>query len=76
MSHLPGFLRHSLMAANGDTPTGQGTPGRSLDFECPGDNLYAFGKLWATYDDAPVFSAFHGTMFGAVEGQRLKPLFR
>ena len=47
----------------------------ALDFDDPIDNLYAFGKLWATYDDQPVYSAFHGLMFGMVGDQRLKPLF-
>ncbi|AQA18726.1 hypothetical protein BST95_11220 [Halioglobus japonicus] len=31
--------------------------------------------MWATYADAPVFSALHGTMFGMIGSQRLKPLF-
>jgi hypothetical protein len=60
-------------------PPGQGggsaRDGSDLDFEDPLDNLYAFGKLWATYADAPVFSAFHGLMYGMVGRERLRPLF-
>ena len=75
MSNLPTLLRHSLRAPGSDGGSGGGPVGKSLDFEIPEDNLYAFGKLWATYDDAPVFSAFHGLMFGKVGDARLKPLF-
>lgn len=46
-----------------------------LDFSDARDNLYAFGKLWATYDEKPVYSAFHGLMFAMIGDQRLKPLF-
>ena len=48
---------------------------RALDFSSPKDNLYAFGKLWASYADTPVYSAFHGLMFAAIGDQRLQPLF-
>ncbi|AQQ67865.1 hypothetical protein Mag101_09575 [Microbulbifer agarilyticus] len=48
---------------------------KPLDWNDAKDNLYAFGKLWATYDEKPVFSAFHGLMFGLVGTQRAKPLF-
>ena len=75
MSNLPLLLRHSLLA----TPSGSGVPGAgstpSLDFTEPKDNLYAFGKLWATYADEPVFSAFHGLQFASRKDQRLTPLF-
>jgi Protein of unknown function (DUF1838) len=76
MSQLPYFLSAPLQATE-QTVAGGGTgsPPLSLDFEDPLDNLYAFGKLWATYADEPVFSAFHGTMFGMVGNARLKPLF-
>ena len=73
MSFFPTLLRDCLSApASGD---GMGSTGGALDFESPTDNLYAFGKLWATYADAPVFSAFHGLMFGQVGDSRLQPLF-
>jgi hypothetical protein len=76
MSNLPHLLRHALQAPAGNAAGGTGSPaGAGLDFENPQDNLHAFGKLWATYEDAPVFSAFHGMMFGMVGTQRLKPLF-
>lgn len=45
-----------------------------MDYTNPYDNLYAFGKIWAGYD-TPIIGAFHGLMYGKVDGQRLKPLF-
>ncbi len=45
-----------------------------LDFDNPIDNLYAFGKLWAGYEQ-PVIGAFHGLMFAMIGDQRLQPLF-
>ncbi len=75
MSLFPQYLRNCLQAP-GPKSSGNGHgSGAGLDFENPQDNLYAFGKLWATYAEQPVFSAFHGLMFGMVDGQRLKPLF-
>ena len=41
----------------------------------PRDNLYAFGKLWATYGEEPVYPAFHGLMFARIGDRRLQPLF-
>ena len=73
MSNLPWLLRDSLHAPAQDN-TGEGRTS-GLDLASTRDNLYAFGKLWATYADEPVFSAFHGLMFGAVGKERLKPLF-
>ena len=72
---FPHYLGQRLQAPGPEsTGSGHGHVGL-LDFEDPQDNLYAFGKLWATYAERPVFSAFHGLMFGMVDGQRLKPLF-
>lgn len=48
--------------------------GRPLDFDNPYDNLYAFGKIWAGYDQ-PVLSGFHGLMYARIGAQRLIPLF-
>jgi len=48
---------------------------RKLNFQDPRDNLYAFGKLWGTYAEEPVYSCFHGTMFASIAGKRLMPLF-
>ena len=75
MSNLPHLLRASLRAPTSDIDGGGQSNRAELDFSDPRDNLYAFGKLWATYDDAPVFSAFHGLMFGQVGDARLRPLF-
>ena len=74
MTFFPDLLRAQLCSAQDKAGGGAGGV-RTLDFENPADNLYAFGKLWATYADAPVFSAFHGLMFGQVGNRRLEPLF-
>jgi hypothetical protein len=46
----------------------------SLDFNDPYDNLYAFGKIWAGYDE-PQIGGFHGLMYGRIGDSRLLPLF-
>ena len=75
MSQIPLLLRSWLLNANTEGSGGGPSRRQGLDFSDPLDNLYAFGKLWATYADEPVFSAFHGLMYGMVGNQRLKPLF-
>lgn len=74
MSIMPDILRTSLSSSATGAHNG-GDSDRGLDLLQPRDNLYAFGKLWATYADTPTYSAFHGLMFGRVGTQRLKPLF-
>jgi len=46
----------------------------SLDFDNPYDNLYAFGKIWAGYEE-PQIGAFHGLMYARIGDKRLIPLF-
>ena len=46
----------------------------SLDFDDPYDNLYAFDKIWAGYDE-PQIGGFHGLMYGRIGDARLIPLF-
>ena len=74
MTIMPDFLRDSLNSSATGGENGRNSH-LGLDLLDPIDNLYAFGKLWATYADAPVYSAFHGVMFGRVGTERLKPLF-
>ena len=57
-------------AAGGATPPSA----QPLDFSDPYDNLYAFGKIWAGYDE-PVLGAFHGLMYARIGSQRMVPLF-
>ncbi|MFQ5635653.1 MAG: DUF1838 family protein [Gammaproteobacteria bacterium] len=45
-----------------------------LDFDDPRDNLYAFGKIWAGYDE-PQIGGFHGLMYARLGDRRLMPLF-
>jgi len=73
MSQLTDLLLHTMALGRSAHTAKQSQD--ELDLSQPGDNLYAFGKLWATYADAPVYSAFHGLMFAALPGERLKPLF-
>jgi hypothetical protein len=78
MSVLPDLIRGTLgvlqstdnVAGGGTSTTGE------LDFSNAYDNLYAFGKLWASYDEKPCFPAFDGVLFAMVGDQRMKPLFR
>lgn len=56
-------------------------PGRDLmanpvlDFKDPYDNLYAFAKLWGSYDDKPVYGGFDGIQYARIGTNRLIPLF-
>ncbi len=45
-----------------------------LDYSDPVDNLYAFGKLWASYDE-PKIGAFHGLMYARIGDARMVPVF-
>ena len=74
MSFTPNYIRQ-FMHPNSDQAGGDGRGSNELDFNDAKDNLYAFGKLWFSYDDKPAIGAFHGLMFGMVGDQRLKPLF-
>ena len=46
-----------------------------LDYEGPADNLYAFGKIWAGYDE-PVIGGFHGLMYVRMGSKRMGPARR
>ncbi len=48
--------------------------GLGLDYSDPADNLYAFGKMWASYDE-PVIGAFHGLMYARIGANRMVPVF-
>jgi hypothetical protein len=45
-----------------------------LDYTKPRDNLYAFGKIWSSYDE-PCIGAFHGLMYLRMPGKRMIPVF-
>jgi hypothetical protein len=74
--------RHQAFQALVNTSAGVVMPVRtsaagaapSLDFDSPKDNLYAFGKIWAGYEE-PQIGAFHGLMYGRIGTSRLIPLF-
>lgn len=57
-------------AAVGAEPSSR--PG--FDYASPQDNLYAFGKIWAGYDE-PVIGAFHGLMYVRFPEKRMVPVF-
>lgn len=46
----------------------------SINYDDPYDNLYAFGKIWAGYDE-PVYGAYHGVMYARVPGRKHEALF-
>jgi hypothetical protein len=45
-----------------------------LDYSNPRDNLYAFGKIWSSYEE-PCIGAFHGLMYVRLPGKRMIPVF-
>lgn len=49
--------------------------GGGLDLSKPVDNLYAFGKIWGTYADTPVYSGYQGVQFSRIGVNKLTPLF-
>ncbi len=51
------------------------TNNSELDFEDPLDNLYAFGKLWGSYDSKPTYGGYQGVLFARIGTRRLIPLF-
>jgi hypothetical protein len=81
---LNGLLAQQAPAINalGKLDAGRVQPSRtstagsqaSLDFDNPYDNLYAFGKIWAGYEE-PQIGGFHGLMYGRIGTGRLLPLF-
>ena len=73
MSFTPNLIRQ-YMAPHSDASSlgGTGMSANALDFTIPKDNLYAFGKLWFSFDDEPCIAAFHGLNFGMVGNQRFK----
>lgn len=75
MALLPNLLRDTLRTP-ADGTTGSGGPGsRALNFQDPHDNLYAFGKMWGSFDDTPALGCFHGTMYASLPNKRAMPLF-
>ena len=56
------------LAANSAANSGK------LDYADPRDNLYAFGKIWSSFDE-PCIGAFHGLMYMRIPGKRMIPIF-
>jgi hypothetical protein len=75
MTILPGMLARLLEGTSESSGGLLGPEATGLDLSQAQDNVYAFGKLWGSYADEPVYSCFHGTMFASREGARLMPLF-
>jgi len=46
----------------------------NFDYQNPKDNLYAFGKIWAGYEN-PVIGCFHGLMYARIGNKRMIPVF-
>ena len=63
------FSMSGTPAANAPASSSQ-----PFDYNNPYDNIYAFGKMWAGYDE-PQYGAYHGVMYARVPGKRNKALF-
>ena len=57
------------------TTAQQTTKDNGLDFSIPEDNLYAFGKLWGSYNSKPTYGGYQGVQFARIGTKRLIPLF-
>ena len=68
----PGGSREEAAEAGGAAAA---DAGGGLDLSDPADNLYAFGKIWGTYADKPVYSGYQGVQFARIGVNRLTPLF-
>ena len=68
-SALAALAGGGLSAAGFPAVAAQGKGG-SIDYSKTADNLYAFGKIWSTYDDRPAIGAFHGLMYMRIGDQR------
>lgn len=64
----------NVFSQNSDLDASKGAPSGALDYDNPYDNLYAFGKMWAGYDE-PQYGAYHGVMYARVGGKRHQALF-
>lgn len=73
---LKGSLALGLAGLAPGLSAGAPGPDKSggLDYADPTDNLYAFGKLWAGYDE-PVIGGFHGLMYARIGDRRMVPVF-
>jgi len=60
------------LSAPSNGATGKAT--RTFDYADPATNLYAFGKIWAGYEE-PVIGAYHGLMYARLPGKRMIPIF-
>ena len=50
-------------------------PGERLDLSKPADNLYAFGKIWGTFAEKPIYFGYQGVQFARIGVNKLIPLF-
>jgi hypothetical protein len=71
---LRGSLALGLAGATGMAPSTTLGKSGGLDYDDPADNLYAFGKIWAGYDE-PVIGGFHGLMYARIGDRRMVPVF-
>ncbi len=68
------ILAAATNVAGKGSQTSAGNDSKPLNFNDPKDNLYAFGKIWAGFDE-PQYGAYHGIMYGRAGGKRHEPLF-
>ncbi len=62
------------LAASGAVPVASAATPGSSDYLDPAFNLYAFGKIWSSYEEM-CLGAFHGLMYIRIPGKRMIPVF-
>lgn len=62
------------MAASGVAGARAAAGSGKLDYADPVDNLYAFAKIWASFEE-PVIGGFHGLMYARIGDRRMVPVF-
>jgi Protein of unknown function (DUF1838) len=71
---LKSFAGLAAGTATAATTTSAHAATRPVNLNDPKDNLYAFGKIWAGYDE-PVIGGFHGLMYARTGNSRMIPVF-
>ncbi|MBT6959929.1 MAG: hypothetical protein HOA00_02200, partial [Rhodospirillaceae bacterium] len=77
-SVLKGFGAGAMGAAGAlaSAPASAAAPASDggIDYNDPKDNLYAFAKIWSSFDQ-PTIGCFHGLMYMRIGNERMIPVF-
>ena len=71
---LKASLAFSGLALGGMGAAAAATSKGRLNYSDPYDNLYAFVKIWSSYEE-PCVGAFSGLMYVRLPGKRMIPVF-